>query len=334
MSNSDDPFEPVKQPDAPTFDAYTEFLQLPPGPRPPHLYQLLQVELFCPHPEQIEQAVRKQFRKIKSFEEHPDQRVRERIQDVLSHIATARVVLTHPDQKQQYDEMLAVYLKVDRDEIIQSRAASRPPEFQVVVTAGPSRVGSRFELLPDRTIAIGADPRCDLTLAGSRMKPAHVRLAFAEEQWKLQAAERDGVTLVNDARCTQTVLNEGDVVELGGYRLRFERINAPKVDPRTLPPPLSLILREGPSIPETVFNALPPNSILLGSDSTALWQLFGGGSSLHHARIENDAALWEIRDLQSETGTQVNGYRVTRTILQHRDIVTIGRFLIQVSFRR
>ena len=103
MLNSKNPNKPSTS-DPQLMDPYTELLHLPPGVRPPHLYQLLEIEMFCPHPEQIEHAARKQFRKIKPFEEHPDRQIRNRIQDVLTHIATARVILTDPEQKQERSE--------------------------------------------------------------------------------------------------------------------------------------------------------------------------------------------------------------------------------------
>ena len=43
------------------FDPYTLYLGLPPGPRPPNHYDLLQLESFCSHHERIHQAARKQF---------------------------------------------------------------------------------------------------------------------------------------------------------------------------------------------------------------------------------------------------------------------------------
>ena len=82
-------------------DLYSEYLDLPAGPRPPNYYELLGLELFCIHHERIHQAVRKQFRIIKRFHDHHDRDTREAIQDVMNAIATARVVLTDPQQKEE-----------------------------------------------------------------------------------------------------------------------------------------------------------------------------------------------------------------------------------------
>lgn len=334
MSNSSSPAGKPPGGPPPALDPYTEFLQLAPGPRPPHLYQLLELEIFCPLPEQIEHAVRQQFRKIKPFEEHPDRELRNRIQDVMTHIATARVVLTDPVQKQEYDEKLARMLRIDRDRLLRERTAARLPEYELFVTAGPASLGARLELAPDRAVTIGSAPRCTFTLPGTRMADEHATLTFADEDWMLRTAHRERIVLVNDARCDELALADGDAIDLGGYRLRFGRINAPPPNPAKIPPPLSAIVREGPSISEPVFNALPPASILIGHCETALWQLGRSGVSLHHARIESVGPLWEIVDLQSDTGTIVNGEPVTRCVLKHRDELTIGRFHIQVRLRR
>ena len=336
MSNSSEPNQPAETPrDAAALDPYSEYLHLAEGHRPPHLYQLLEVELFCPHPEEIERAVRTQFRKIKPFEEHPDFRVRERIQDVMSHIATARTVLTDPSQKEEYDQRLAQMLKLDREQILQSRTAARAPEFQLEVIAGPSRVGARVNLLPDRVITIGSDLHCWLTLASSRMLPLHAQLEFVDGEWVLRNVNAKNVTLVNDQRCNEFLLADGDSIDIGGFRMRFDKIGKEKPDPKKLPSPLSLIIRKGPSVSEPMLNVVPPTSFLIGQCDTALWQLTHRQVSVHHARIESSGAFWEIQDLKSETGTTVNGDRITeRTILHHRDQIGIGSFDIQVSLRR
>ncbi len=335
MSNKPNANPAQPAPDlSPDTDLYAELLQIPPGPRPPHLYQLLGIELFCPHPEEIERAVRAQFRKIKPYEEHPDIKVRERIQDVMSHIATARTVLRDPEQKQRYDEVLATRLKVNRDEMLLSRPAARIPEFALTVIAGPARVGARWSLVPDRRFTIGSDPHCVLPLPSSRLRGVHAQLECAGSDWMLRNADPGFVTLVNDERRREFLLKEGDHIDLGGYRLHFERIGAGQPDPKSLPAPLSLVIREGPSIPEPVMNAVGPASILIGNCETALWQLLDPRLSLHHARVSASGAVWQIEDLKSTTGTFVNGERITRELLHHRDQISIGHFQIQVRLRR
>jgi pSer/pThr/pTyr-binding forkhead associated (FHA) protein len=141
--------------------------------------------------------------------------------------------------------------------------------------------------------------------------------------------------LVNDQRCHEFLLADDDVIDLGGYRLHFQRIGVRRALAGSQPPPISLVVRNGPSIPEPRFDALPPTSILIGHCETALWQLAGAMVSRHHARIEPAGGLWEITDLHSTNGTELNGERITvSSALKHRDQLLLGRFEIQVSLRR
>ncbi|HRX86191.1 MAG TPA: FHA domain-containing protein [Phycisphaerae bacterium] len=314
-------------------DPYSEFLQLPPGPRPPHLYDLLGVELFCAQRERLEHAAREQYRRIKQYQEHPQRDIREAVQDVITRIANARIMLTNPAQKEEYDKRLAERLDIDRDAVVGARTAARLPEYALRVVAGPERVGTMLPLLPDQALTIGSAVGSGLQLTGLRMAPRHVELKFANEAWMLHVADR-AITLVNDQRVDGATLNERDAIDLGGYRLQFDRIDARPPNPGTVPPPLSLVIREGPSVIHPTLYAIAPAAILIGTCDTALWQLVGRPVAVHHARVEPSGALWEITDLHSDTGTFHNGEKVRSAILSHRDRLTIGRFDIQVTLRR
>jgi pSer/pThr/pTyr-binding forkhead associated (FHA) protein len=323
-------------PDPAALDPYSEFLELPAGPRPPHLYDLLGVELFCAQRERIEHAAREQYRRIKLYQEHPQRDIREAVQDVITRIANARILLTNPVQKEEYDKRLAERLNIDRDAVLRERTAARLPEYALRVVAGPERVGTHLPLLPDRTLTIGSQPGSDLHLPGLRMAPRHAELSFAHEVWTL-CALGNAMTLVNDERISTATLDAavpGDAIDLGGYRVRFCRIDAPQPKSSAVPPPLSLAIRQGPSVVHPTIHAIAPSAILIGTCDTALWQLSGSQVAVHHARIEPAGALWEITDLHSDTGTIHNGEKVHSAILSHRDRLTIGRFDIQVSLRK
>ncbi|HNO76672.1 MAG TPA: FHA domain-containing protein [Phycisphaerae bacterium] len=327
--------DPQSRPDAvKEVDAYSEYLQLAEGHRPPHLYQLLDIELFCPHPERINQAVRRQFRKIKPYEENPDRRVRERIQDVMTHIATAKTVLNNPVQKKEYDERLAKVLKINRDEYLMTRTAARPPEFCITVIAGPAQVGSRFELLPDQMVTLGTSSHTTVCLPSLRLAKLQATIDERDDHWVIKSADNSLVMIVNDTRCQEHVLEPGDVIDLVGYRILFSEIAAPARKASSIPPPLSLVVHSGPSVPDPLMNMVSPATVLIGSCDTALWQLMGKGVSLHHARVEADGAFWQLRDLRSDTGTMLNGDKVSQSILSHRDVINLGPYEIQVRLRK
>ncbi|MCP4246234.1 MAG: FHA domain-containing protein [bacterium] len=313
-------------------DPYIRYLDLPPGPRPPNLYQLLGVELFCSQPERIHHCSRKQFRRVKPYEDHPDRATREATQDLMTRIATARVVLTDPAQKQQYDEALAAEMGIDRDEFLRQRVAVPIPDCFLRITAGPNMIGERIELLEGPPITIGRDPHCVIALSSSRLGPLHCQIEHRDDNWLLSQVDDEHPTLINDHYCREFLLADGDALDMGGYRLRFIRLPERDV-PGLKPPSLSLIIQRGPSVPAAVMNALPSESILVGHCETALWQLADPLISRHHCRIQPAGEHWELADLRSTNGTFVNGQKVKRSVLDHRDQLTIGRFEVLVRMR-
>jgi pSer/pThr/pTyr-binding forkhead associated (FHA) protein len=316
-------------------DAYVRFLDLPPGPRPPHHYALLELEIFCSQPERIENAVQKLFRRIKPYEDAPDRKTREAIQDIMNQIATARVVLMDGQSKDAYDRELAERLGLDREAIIESRLATPRPEHELVVSAGPALVGHRLPLPTDAIVTIGSDPHCTLTLESARMSPLHARLRWIDDGWCLEQVDRRRVCFVNGQRVSRHRPVSGDAVDLGGYRLRFYGIPDEGGMGRGGPPPLSLTLQAGPSIPDPHFHALPTETLLVGNDDTVLWQLPHPMVSRHHCRIEPAQGIWTVSDLHSTNGTRVNDDEAGAEYpLRHRDRLSIGPFEIQVSLRR
>jgi len=337
-------------------DPYAEFLDLPKGARPPHYYDLLELELFSSDVERIVLAARRQFRKIKPYEDHPDVARRERIQDIMNQIATARAVLTDPARKEEYDQALAERLCIDRDRFLQSRVATPVPEFRLRVTAGPSFVGQRIDLVEGVPVRVGRDVHCDLHLPGIRVAEHHCAMHFEGGAWRMASVQEEVPLVVNGQLVTEWTLADGDAVDIGGYRLRCERVAVGKRGHSAFPAflsvgvetrlekqnvpfsaagfPLSLSIHSGPSVPQGLMSVLPPEEIVIGSAWTALWQLPHSQVAGQHCRVLPVDDTWTVEDLGSETGTFVNGTQVSRRVLAHRDMLTIGPFDIQVSFRK
>ena len=307
-------------------DPYAEFLDLPLGDRPPHYYELLELEIFCAQRERIEHAVRKQFRKIKPYQDHPDRRMREAIQDMMNQIASARVTLSNFDHKEAYDCELAERLGIDRHAILASRMATPVPDFALTVTAGPSGVGDTVELATDTLVTIGSDPHCMITLGSSRTAPLHGELRYRAGRWTYVQVAKGALSLVGDERVTEHELADGDRLEIGGYALRFRSMAAVRKVVSESAHPLTLIVTRGPSVPDAIFSAMPPESVLIGECETALWQLAGSLVSRHHCRVTFERGAWHLADLKSTNGTYVNGKRIARCELGDRDTITVGSF--------
>ncbi len=318
------------------FDPYTACLNLPGGERPSHYYELLGLELFCSHHERIHQAVRKQFRIIKQYHDHPDRNTRETIQDIMNTIAIARVVLTDPDQKEQYDLALATRLDIDRDVHLAANVAAPLPEFEVMVVAGPTRVRSRFDLIEGTRFTIGSDTRNLLAIDAGRAAERHCVIGHSQGEWIIKPVHPSLPLRVNDHDTDEFVLAHGDRIDIAGYRLVFVARDR-RVEIETAhadgPPPLSLIILKGPSIPTPVFNILPLQHVVVGHGESALWQLPDPTVSSQHCAISSAGDYWEVEDLESTNGTRVNDTAITRHPLRDRDVIAIGGFDILASLR-
>ena len=314
-------------------DPYGEFLDLPAGERPPHHYELLELDVFCAHHERIAHAVRKQFRRIKPYQDHPDRETRDAIQDVMTRIAQAAVALSDHERKEAYDRELAEHLGIDREKILTSRLAVPLPEFALAIVAGPTNVGNIIELLIDTVVTVGRDPHCVIPLYSPRVGMLHGQLRYRDGQWCYRHLDKHGLTLVNAERVTQAELQSGDRLEVGGYVLGFRRLDEIRRGFALDRPPITLIVTRGPSVPDAIYSARAPECVLVGECETATWQLAGPQVSRHHCRIVYEEDRWMIVDLQSTNGTFVNHRRVMRRPLADRDVLTIGQFQMIVRLR-
>ena len=88
-------------------DLYTTILDIPPGERPPDLYELLGVELFESDGAAIHRAGLRQMRRLKDWELHPDPPTREMVQELLNDVGGALSILESPARREEYDRNLA-----------------------------------------------------------------------------------------------------------------------------------------------------------------------------------------------------------------------------------
>jgi pSer/pThr/pTyr-binding forkhead associated (FHA) protein len=90
--------------------------------------------------------------------------------------------------------------------------------------------------------------------------------------------------------------------------------------------PLRLVLQpSGPTV------ELGRPDMLIGRHSDADVRLPLPDVSRRHCRFVFKEGSWEVVDLNSLNGLYVNGERVQRTVLHHRDVVGIGGFRLEVD---
>ena len=85
------------------FDPYYKWLGIKPKDQPPNHYRLLGVELFETDSDVIDNAADQRMRHIRSLQTGANAAVSQRI---LNEIAVARVCLTDPDRRTEYDAQL------------------------------------------------------------------------------------------------------------------------------------------------------------------------------------------------------------------------------------
>ncbi len=208
--------------------------------------------------------------------------------------------------------------------------------FRITITAGAGLVGSTVPLKPDDSTTIGTRSTCSLVTPSDRVAPVHCRIRREGADWMLRC-EVDPRTgkpcsvIVNDGRCSETPLRQGDRIEIGCYRLRFDEPDAPPDPFEALAPPVTLSVVPPPQAPTPRVTALAGERVLIGSSQTALWRLPDRTVSRHHCRVEFDGKAWQVRDLQSRNGTYVDGYRVASGALEHGSRVLVGRYRIDVA---
>jgi MoxR-like ATPase len=86
---------------------------------------------------------------------------------------------------------------------------------------------------------------------------------------------------------------------------------------------------EGPLAGQEI--ELPDRPILFGRDPDVDVNLDDGAVSGQHAELRHENGRWQIRDLDSANGTEVNNQLIEARYLVHNDIVTLGttRFAFQ-----
>ena len=107
-------------------DFYTEWLGVPPGPRPPDYYTLLGVKVFCRDQDIIERAARRQLTRLDEFALYPDRDTRDEVQDMMNEVARARVDLVNPKRCLAYDRKLAQKLGVDAPPAVEAETRIAP----------------------------------------------------------------------------------------------------------------------------------------------------------------------------------------------------------------
>jgi pSer/pThr/pTyr-binding forkhead associated (FHA) protein len=90
----------------------------------------------------------------------------------------------------------------------------------LVVRAGGGRAGETFAIELER-MTIGRSPECDVFLDDVTVSRAHAVISKGASGWRLEDQGSLNGTYVNRRRVESAVLEDGDDVQIGKYRLTF-----------------------------------------------------------------------------------------------------------------
>ncbi len=82
--------------------------------------------------------------------------------------------------------------------------------------------------LGEEPVTLGSDRECDVRLAGEPgpVAPAHAQIWFTGERFIVRSLDPLHPTVLCGQRVNWAGLDDGDEIEIGPYRLRFEAAHA------------------------------------------------------------------------------------------------------------
>lgn len=138
-------------------------------------------------------------------------------------------------------------------------------------------------------------------------------------------------------RAKQTVQDEIDSVlspfEAGVKAAARVETPAPARATSTVPSPASLpslVFVSGPHTGQAI--ALLPTTLTIGREHDNNVEIKDPDVARYHARILRERDDFVVEDLNSSTGTWINGERQTRAVLSHGDVIRVGQTELALDF--
>ena len=183
--------------------------------------------------------------------------------------------------------------------------------------------------LEQRAVRIGRDASCDLVIEDSAVSEEHFTITSTPLGFRCDAIAK---TLFNGRPLEHRILSHGDEILIGATTLRFTVAEHAE-------PAASLSLPSHNAVGELLFIAgngkderipLGDDQIILGTRSDCTFVLQDLLASPLHCAISKEGDKFIATDLGSETGTFVNGTRITTgTQLGPGDLLAVGSQVLE-----
>jgi pSer/pThr/pTyr-binding forkhead associated (FHA) protein len=166
---------------------------------------------------------------------------------------------------------------------------------------------------------IGSRNRAHLHLLSTTISRNHACIVLTKSGLYVRdLASRAGVIL-NGRKVKESDLHDGDLMQVGSFKFKFQDPAGSIRLPSTPRPPLAMLEMEGRSL-----TPLDERTVLIGRRPGCDITLDSPAVSNTHAVIFECDGKRYVRDLGSRTGTQVNGATVHQQALELGDQVTVG----------
>ncbi|MGB7069170.1 MAG: FHA domain-containing protein [Pyrinomonadaceae bacterium] len=252
---------------------------------------------------------------------------------------------------------------VAQSSTLNSHAAGGP---DVAVLELPSSMGIQPFKLESPSVFMGRDGVCEINFESSDVMVSrkHAEIRRDSDRYLVYDNNSFNGTLINGQRIvTPTPLYDGDEIQLGygGPVLRFKSplqpapkgasragqravessqlsVSADRFEEMISKTMVIKLDKEHRRITTEIKPQLlmtlgfgNKNALLIGRDGTCDIRLDGLQISNRHARLTKNGSDVVIDDLNSTNGVYVNGKRISRSVINPRDFVHIGSFLLQID---
>ncbi len=191
-----------------------------------------------------------------------------------------------------------------------------------------------------KTITVGRDESCELTLPNDMASRQHARIHLENGRLSVEDLGSTNGTLVNGKKIDErTVLKDGDEIRLDTTRYRVIGAGGDTDKTAARPAVAATAARPAAGTPakfradggrpidltgKATIGRLSDNDIVLDDDTV----------SGRHARIEPDGQNWKLVDLGSSNGTLVNGKKIKEATLTGGETVSFGELKLTFDAAR
>lgn len=185
-------------------------------------------------------------------------------------------------------------------------------------------------------VSIGRKEGNTIRLTERNVSRDHARLLRREEAYEIQDLRSYNGTLVNGRPIDGThSIRPGDEVRIGDYSITVQDDQPVAAPLEAAPPaitrpgtPARIVMLGDPS-PGAEFSLPAEGTVVLGRSEDLQIPINHRSVSREHAEITGDGDHYNVRDLNSANGVNVNGRKASAQVLTSGDVVELG----QVMFR-